>query len=152
MLLAHSLHVHRGLQDGVDALLQPLAAQLASSAAVLQDQPPPQQQQQQQQQQQVEFLQAAQQGEPLKQQQQQQQQSAPLPPAPADLSGVWVKDVARSDAAGFEASLDVLGLSGLQRVTERLIEGIEITQVCCHMLCYLLLGVLCPGDVCVLRS
>lgn len=30
---------------------------------------------------------------------------------------------------GYEASLDVLGLSGLQKVTARLIEGLEIQQV-----------------------
>jgi hypothetical protein len=30
---------------------------------------------------------------------------------------------------GYEATLDVLGLSGMQKVTARLIEGIEIQQV-----------------------
>jgi hypothetical protein len=30
--------------------------------------------------------------------------------------------------AGYEAALDVLGLSGLQKVTARLIEGIDIQQ------------------------
>lgn len=32
-------------------------------------------------------------------------------------------------AGGYEAMLDVLGLSGLQKVTARLIEGIEVKQV-----------------------
>jgi hypothetical protein len=48
------------------------------------------------------------------------------PPEPVDLSGLWGRDAARSDAAGFERALDVLRLSGLQRVTARLIEGMQV--------------------------
>ncbi|KAF6252276.1 hypothetical protein COO60DRAFT_1554152 [Scenedesmus sp. NREL 46B-D3] len=48
--------------------------------------------------------------------------------APADFSGLWVKDAARSDSRGYEAMLDVLGLSSMQKMTARLIEGIEIQQ------------------------
>ncbi|WIA20826.1 hypothetical protein OEZ85_005180 [Tetradesmus obliquus] len=47
---------------------------------------------------------------------------------PEDFSGLWVKDAARSDLSGYEAMLDVLGLSGMQKVTARLIEGVEIQQ------------------------
>lgn len=55
-------------------------------------------------------------------QQQQQQQRL------VDLTGLWAKDEARSDLAAYERSLEVLGLSGLQRVTAKLIDGIEIQQ------------------------
>ena len=43
--------------------------------------------------------------------------------------GVWSKDTGASDSAGFEAMLDVLGLSGLQRMTARLVEGFELRHV-----------------------
>jgi len=43
-----------------------------------------------------------------------------------DLTGVWEKDSASSNAQSYEAMLDLLGLSGLQRVTARLIEGLDI--------------------------
>lgn len=45
-----------------------------------------------------------------------------------DLSGVWEKDAQASDAESYEAMMDLLGLSGLQRVTARLIEGLEVVQ------------------------
>eukprot|EP00879_Flechtneria_rotunda_P006527 GHRR01006860.1.p1 GENE.GHRR01006860.1~~GHRR01006860.1.p1 ORF type:complete len:354 (+),score=133.89 GHRR01006860.1:626-1687(+) len=49
-----------------------------------------------------------------------------------DLSGLWVKDRDRSDMAGYEEALDVLGLSSMQKVTARLIDGIEIKQAPNH--------------------
>jgi hypothetical protein len=52
----------------------------------------------------------------------------PEPPAPVDLSGLWVKDAAKSDGPAYEKSLEVLQLSTMQRVTARLIEGIDMTQ------------------------
>lgn len=52
----------------------------------------------------------------------------PAAPRTVDLSGLWARDDSRSDAAGLERSLDVLRLSGLQKVTARLIEGIEVKQ------------------------
>lgn len=52
----------------------------------------------------------------------------PEPPAPVDLSGLWVKDAAKSDGPAYEKSLQVLQLSTMQRVTARLIEGIDMTQ------------------------
>ena len=42
------------------------------------------------------------------------------------LLGIWRKDVDASDSVGYESMLDALGLSGLQRTTARLIEGMEI--------------------------
>ncbi|GBF91799.1 hypothetical protein Rsub_04904 [Raphidocelis subcapitata] len=52
----------------------------------------------------------------------------PQPPRPADLSGLWAKDEAASDLAAYERSLDLLGLSGLQKLTAKLIDGMEIRQ------------------------
>ncbi|KAI8476594.1 MAG: hypothetical protein J3K34DRAFT_516468 [Monoraphidium minutum] len=65
---------------------------------------------------------------PPPQQQQQQQQQPQQPqqqarPPPVDLSGLWAKDEARSDLAGYERILDLLGLGGLQRLTAKLIDG-----------------------------
>jgi hypothetical protein len=48
---------------------------------------------------------------------------------PVDVSGIWAKDESRSDLAAYERSLDLLGLSGLQRLTAKLIDGLEILQV-----------------------
>jgi hypothetical protein len=42
------------------------------------------------------------------------------------LSGVWKKDLVVSDLQGFDRMLELLGLNSLQRVTARLIEGVEI--------------------------
>jgi len=53
----------------------------------------------------------------------------PPPPSDINLSGLWAKDAARSDLGAYERSLDLLGLSGLQRATAKLIDGIEIRQV-----------------------
>lgn len=55
--------------------------------------------------------------------QQQQGQSA------VNLSGLWARDNERSDVAGYEASLDLLGIKGIQRATAKLIDGVEIKQV-----------------------
>lgn len=52
----------------------------------------------------------------------------PPPPSDVNLSGLWAKDAARSDLGAYERSLDLLGLSGLQRATAKLIDGIEIRQ------------------------
>jgi hypothetical protein len=70
----------------------------------------------------------------LEQQQRQPQQGRPAPNGSggdvgANLSGVWGKDERRSDLAAFERSLDLLGINGVQRVTAKLIDGIEIRQV-----------------------
>lgn len=61
-------------------------------------------------------------------QQQQEQEVAAPPRQPVHLNGLWERDMARSDLEGFEASLDVLQLGGLQRVTARLIEGLDIVH------------------------
>lgn len=54
--------------------------------------------------------------------------------APCNSAGVWSKDLEASDSAAYEVMLDLLGLTGLQRVTARLLEGIEVQHVpgaCC---------------------
>ncbi|KAF8062701.1 SPAC3H8.02 [Scenedesmus sp. PABB004] len=111
----------RALQEGVDSLLQPLAS------LVPQPQLPPQRPQpaaaagRSGAAPAVVAAAAAQPGPPPPGAQQQQGR-------PVDLSGLWVKDPARSDQEGYERQLDMLGLSGLQKVTARLIEGLEISQ------------------------
>lgn len=62
------------------------------------------------------------------QQSENQSQSYTEPPADVNLSGLWERDASRSDTAGYERTLDVLQLSGLQKVTARLIDGIDIVQ------------------------
>ncbi len=56
-------------------------------------------------------------------------QAGPVQPRAANVSGLWAKDAARTDTAAFERCLDVMHLSGLQKVTARLIEGLDIKQV-----------------------
>ncbi|KAL6759177.1 hypothetical protein V8C86DRAFT_2580690 [Haematococcus lacustris] len=48
--------------------------------------------------------------------------------AAVDLSGLWEKDNARSQVQEYEAMLQLLGLGGLQRMTARLIDGLDISQ------------------------
>jgi hypothetical protein len=55
--------------------------------------------------------------------------AAGAPPPLVNISGVWAKDEARSDGPAYERALDLLGLSGLQRLTAKLIDGLEIRQV-----------------------
>ncbi len=57
----------------------------------------------------------------------------PKPPPPRQMkpleqamSGVWEKDEQASDLEGYERMMTTLGLSGLQRVTARLIDGLEL--------------------------
>ncbi|GAX76366.1 hypothetical protein CEUSTIGMA_g3812.t1 [Chlamydomonas eustigma] len=50
-------------------------------------------------------------------------------PSITNLSGVWKKDLEVSDLQGFDRMLALLGLNSLQRVTARLIEGVEIKHV-----------------------
>jgi hypothetical protein len=65
---------------------------------------------------------------PEQQQQQGQQQQGQQPSPRAALAGVWARDEARSDGAAYDKMLDVLGLTGLQRLTARLIDGIELAE------------------------
>lgn len=65
---------------------------------------------------------------------------APSHQAAANLSGLWARDERRSDMAAYERSLDVLGLSGLQKMTAlKLIDGVEIRQVRVYV-CFFLGG------------
>lgn len=48
--------------------------------------------------------------------------------ASANLSGLYARCDPRSDAANYEKALDLLGLSGLQRLTAKLIDGLEIEE------------------------
>jgi hypothetical protein len=50
------------------------------------------------------------------------------PPAEVLMNLLWFAPF----PGNYEAMLDVLGLSGMQKVTARLIEGIEIQQVRCN--------------------
>ncbi|KAG2491253.1 hypothetical protein HYH03_010460 [Edaphochlamys debaryana] len=45
-----------------------------------------------------------------------------------NLTGVWEKDLPTSQVQEYEAMLDVLQLGGLQKVTARLIDGIELVD------------------------
>lgn len=85
---------------------------------------------------------------------QQQQQQQPL--RDVDLSGLWVKDEGRSDLEAYERSLDMLGLSGLQKVTAKLIDGLELKQASgrmgafvCKSLCVRVRARACGVCVCV---
>jgi hypothetical protein len=49
--------------------------------------------------------------------------------APVNLTGLWVLDKEASDLVAYEAALDLLALSGLQKMTARLIEALEVKQV-----------------------
>ncbi|GLC42560.1 hypothetical protein PLESTB_001114000 [Pleodorina starrii] len=46
----------------------------------------------------------------------------------ADLTGLWEKDPAASQVEEYESMLDVLELGGLQKVTARLIDGLDVRQ------------------------
>eukprot|EP00798_Chlamydomonas_sp_ICE-L_P011384 gene11384-12084_t len=46
--------------------------------------------------------------------------------AAINFSGIWVKETELSDAEGYVKMMDVLMLSGLQRVTARLIDGLQL--------------------------
>ncbi|KAG2440187.1 hypothetical protein HXX76_004300 [Chlamydomonas incerta] len=46
----------------------------------------------------------------------------------ADLTSLWEKDGAASQVEEYEAMLDVLELGGLQKVTARLIDGLDLKQ------------------------
>lgn len=54
--------------------------------------------------------------------------STSLPDSLATYCAAHVLPPLLTHTAGYEATLDVLGLSGLQKVTARLIEGVEIQQ------------------------
>ncbi|KAJ9525016.1 hypothetical protein QJQ45_005947 [Haematococcus lacustris] len=45
---------------------------------------------------------------------------------PQDLAGLWAKDPVASDVEGYERALDLWQISGAQKATARLIEGLEI--------------------------
>ncbi|KAG2428383.1 hypothetical protein HYH02_014399 [Chlamydomonas schloesseri] len=64
------------------------------------------------------------------QQQQQQQPAAPAALAvdPACLTGIWEKDLEASDVGGYEKALDLWQISGVQKATARLIEGLELVH------------------------
>lgn len=44
------------------------------------------------------------------------------------LSGIWVKDPVRSELAEYERCIDLWGLSGVQKQTAKLLEGLELTH------------------------
>ena len=47
-------------------------------------------------------------------------------PGPANLSGIWVKVPELSQIAEYEKVLDLWQISGMQKATAKLIEGLEI--------------------------
>ncbi|KAG2489744.1 hypothetical protein HYH03_011851 [Edaphochlamys debaryana] len=59
--------------------------------------------------------------------------AAPAAPAapfnPAALAGIWEKDLALSDTANYERALDAWQISGVQKATAKLIEGLELAAV-----------------------
>ncbi|KAG2423355.1 hypothetical protein HXX76_015403 [Chlamydomonas incerta] len=63
---------------------------------------------------------------------QQQQQKVPAAPAvavePSCLTGIWEKDLEASDVGGYEKALDLWQISGVQKATARLIEGLELAH------------------------
>ncbi|GLC39340.1 hypothetical protein PLESTB_000895500 [Pleodorina starrii] len=54
--------------------------------------------------------------------------SVPVVPAVpmSSLAGIWEKDLEASDVAGYEKALDLWQISGVQKATARLIEGLEL--------------------------
>ncbi|KAJ9511334.1 hypothetical protein QJQ45_029742 [Haematococcus lacustris] len=50
------------------------------------------------------------------------------PPEEPRLQGLWEKDMAKSQLQEYESMLQLLGLGSLQRMTARLIDGIDISQ------------------------
>lgn len=52
----------------------------------------------------------------------------PAPVTEVDLSGLWQKDPNRSQQAEYERCLDIWQISGMQKATARLIEGLEIVH------------------------
>ncbi|PNW72795.1 hypothetical protein CHLRE_15g644051v5 [Chlamydomonas reinhardtii] len=57
--------------------------------------------------------------------------ATPAVPAvePGCLAGIWEKDLDASDVGGYEKALDLWQISGVQKATARLIEGLELHAV-----------------------
>ncbi|KAG1665981.1 hypothetical protein FOA52_010079 [Chlamydomonas sp. UWO 241] len=53
---------------------------------------------------------------------------SPTPAEDVDLSGVWSKVPELSDDEAYERCLDLWGISGMQKATAKLIEGLEISH------------------------
>lgn len=45
-----------------------------------------------------------------------------------NLSGIWVKDLEKSELANYEKCIDMWGLSGVQKQTAKLLEGLEVSH------------------------
>lgn len=58
----------------------------------------------------------------------QQQQPAAAAVDRPNLNGIWVKDVEASQIAEYEKALDLWQISGMQRATARLLDGLEISH------------------------